>query len=94
MELASLVGTDQAHISRIENSEVTPATDLLTKIAHTLDMTLSQLIGQYTREAQKGYSVNRRSTLTRSTICNSNTKYADQRRNCVLIYTVHYSQRV
>jgi len=54
-ELASLVGTDQAHISRIANGEVTPSTDILTKLAHTLDMTLSQLIGDDTREAQKAY---------------------------------------
>jgi len=37
-ELASLVGTDQAHISRIENGEITPSVEALTKIAHQLDM--------------------------------------------------------
>ena len=47
-ELASLVGTDQAHISRIENGEVTPSTDILTRITHKLDMTLPQLIGEGT----------------------------------------------
>ena len=54
-ELASLVGTDQAHISRIENGEVTPSAEALTKIAHQLDMTLSQLTGEDTLEAQKAY---------------------------------------
>lgn len=54
-ELASLVGTDQAHISRIENGKVTPSAEALTKIARELDMTLSQLVGEDTREAQKVY---------------------------------------
>jgi len=45
-ELASLIGTDQAHISRIENGEVTPSDEALTEIAHQLDMTLSQLTGK------------------------------------------------
>jgi transcriptional regulator with XRE-family HTH domain len=54
--LAKLVGSDQGHISRIENGDVTPSTDLLTRIAHTLDMSLPQLIGEDTREAQKAYS--------------------------------------
>ena len=55
MELASIVGTDQAHISRIENSEVTPSAEALTKIARQLDMTLSQLAGEDTLEARKAY---------------------------------------
>lgn len=50
VELAELVGTDQGRISRIEHGEITPSTELLTRIAHTLDMTLSQLIGEDTHQ--------------------------------------------
>lgn len=49
-ELAKRVGTDQAHISRIENSEAGASVDILTRIARELDVTISQLIGDNTPE--------------------------------------------
>lgn len=44
-ELAKRAGTDQAHISRLENGEVGGSIDLITRIARELDVTASQLIG-------------------------------------------------
>jgi len=40
-ELASLGGSDQTHISHIENNVVTSSTKILSNVTHTLDMTLS-----------------------------------------------------
>jgi len=54
-ELASRVGTDQTHISRLESGEVSASTEVLSNIARELGMTLSQLIGEDDREAQKTY---------------------------------------
>lgn len=55
VELAERVGTDQGHISRIENSAKGGSIELLAAIAHELDMTLSQLIGDDQRAAEKDY---------------------------------------
>ena len=44
-ELSKRVGTDQAHISRIENGEAGGSIDLITRIARELDVTASELIG-------------------------------------------------
>lgn len=44
-ELAKRAGTDQAHISRLENGEVGGSIDLITRIARELDVTASHLIG-------------------------------------------------
>ena len=53
--LAERVGTDQGHISRIENGAKGASIEVLAAIAHELGMTVSQLIGDDQRLAEKDY---------------------------------------
>ena len=55
VELAELVGTDQGHISRIESGAKGASIEVLVAIAHTLSMTISQLVGDDQRSAEKEY---------------------------------------
>ena len=55
VDLAERVGTDQGHISRIENGAKGASIEVLAAIAHELDMTVSQLIGDDQRAAEKNY---------------------------------------
>ena len=55
VELAKRVGTDQGHISRIENNAKGASIEVLADIAHELGMTLSQLIGDDQRMAEQDY---------------------------------------
>ena len=54
-ELAERVGTDQGHISRIENGAKGASIEVLAAIAHELGLTVSQLIGDDQRLAGKDY---------------------------------------
>lgn len=54
-ELGKRTGTDQAHISRLENGETGASTQVLAAIAHELGMTLSELIGDDIHAAKQGY---------------------------------------
>lgn len=49
-QLAELVGTDQSHISRLEKGEKGATTQMLTRIARALGLTLSELLGDEVRE--------------------------------------------
>jgi transcriptional regulator with XRE-family HTH domain len=53
VDLAERVGTDQGHISRIENGAKGASIEVLAAIAQQLDMTVSQLIGDDQRAAEK-----------------------------------------
>lgn len=44
-ELAKRVGTDQAHISRMESGETGVSLDIITRIARELGITVSHLVG-------------------------------------------------
>ena len=55
VELANLAGTDQGHISRIENGAKGASIEVLVAIAHALGMTISQLVGDDQRSAEKEY---------------------------------------
>ena len=55
VELAERVGTDQGHISRIESGAKGASIEVLVAIAHTLGMTISQLVGDDQRSAEKEY---------------------------------------
>jgi len=55
VELAERVGTDQGHISRIENGAKGASIEVLVAIAHVLGMTISQLVGDDQRSAEKEY---------------------------------------
>ncbi|HOF88881.1 MAG TPA: helix-turn-helix transcriptional regulator [Armatimonadota bacterium] len=49
-QLALLVGTDQSHISKIENAHIDPATSLALRIAKALGSSVEQLFS-YTLDA-------------------------------------------
>ena len=55
VELAERVGVDQGHISRLERGASGASIELLIAIAHALDMTISQLVGDDQRSAEKEY---------------------------------------
>ena len=55
VELAERVGTDQGHISRIESGAKGASIEVLVTIAHELGMTISQLVGDDKRSAEKQY---------------------------------------
>ena len=55
VELAERVGVDQGHISRLERGASGASIELLVDIAHTLGMTISQLVGDDQRSAWKEY---------------------------------------
>ena len=55
VELAERVGTDQGHISRIESGAKGASIEVLVAIAHALGMTISQLVGDDQRNAEKEY---------------------------------------
>ncbi|MGI6777515.1 MAG: helix-turn-helix domain-containing protein [Acetivibrionales bacterium] len=44
--LAESIGIDQSYLSQIENGKRSPSLDVVRKIAHALDTTVSELLGE------------------------------------------------
>ena len=57
-ELANLIKTNEATVSRIINDERTPSIETLIEIAKVFDVTLDELVGLKTKWEKKGETTN------------------------------------